>query len=116
VVVDAGVPLSATHEELGSSGEQPHAVHLRRCGSSLFVTRACYMAMRRAKALKVSADGVIFMDEPGRALDAKDVSEVLGLPVVGVVEADPEVTRAVDSGTLVRRVPASLARGLRRAG
>lgn len=116
VVVDAGVPLRATQEETGSPGEQPHAAYLRMCGSSLFVTRACYMAMRRAKALKVRADGVIFMDEPGRALNARDVSEILGLPVVGVVEADPEVTRAVDSGTLVRRIPASLSRGLRRAG
>jgi hypothetical protein len=116
VVVDAGMPLGATQEEVGAPGVWPHAEYLRRCGSSLFITRACYMAMRRAKALEVTADGVIFMDEPGRALNARDVSEVLGLPVVGVVEADPEVTRAVDSGTLARRIPASLARGLRRAG
>lgn len=116
VVVDAGVPLRATHNDVETAGEQPHAAHLRKRGSSLFVTRACYMAIRRAKALGVSADGMILMDEPGRALNARDVSEVLGLPLVGVVEADPEVARAVDSGTLVRRIPASLARGLRRAG
>lgn len=116
VVVDAGGPLRSNDGEVGSSDEKPHGTYLRMCGSSLFVTRACYMAIRRAKALNVDADGVIFIDEPGRALNAKDISDVLGLPVVGVVEADPEVTRAVDSGTLVRRIPASLARGLRRAG
>lgn len=116
VVVDAGGPLRSNDDEEGSSDEKPHGTYLRTCGSSLFVTRACYMAIRRAKALKVDADGVIFIDEPGRALNARDISDVLGLPVVGVVEADPEVTRAVDSGTLVRRIPASLARGLRRAG
>ncbi|MCZ7627820.1 MAG: hypothetical protein M5U19_01380 [Microthrixaceae bacterium] len=80
------------------------------------MTRACYLALRRVKALQVAADGVIIVDEPGRALDAKDVSGVLDLPVVGVVEADPQVSRAVDSGTLLRRIPSSLARGLRHAG
>lgn len=115
VVVDAGVPLSATHQGSRSSDEDPHAAHLRTRGTSLFVTRACYMALRRAKALQVVADGVILIDEPGRALGAKDVAGVLDLPVIGVVEADPQVTRAVDSGTLVRRIPASLARGLHRA-
>lgn len=116
VVVDAGLPLTAAHQEEGPFGEEPHAVFLRRHGSSLFVTRACYLALRRVKALQVAADGVIIVDEPGRALDAKDVSGVLDLPVVGVVEADPQVSRAVDSGTLLRRIPSSLARGLRHAG
>jgi len=116
VVVDAGVPLTAEPVDPAQAVEQPHAEYLRRRGSSLFVTRACYMAIRRARSRNVSADGVVLIDEPGRALDSKDVSGILGLPVVGVVEADPQVTRAVDSGTLIRRIPPSLARGLRRVG
>lgn len=115
VVVDAGVLLSTASADVTEDGEIPLAAHLRDSGSSLLVTRPCYVALRRAKALGVSADGVVVVDEPGRALRAKDVSEVLGLPVVGVVEADPAVARAVDAGTFVNRMPAGLARGLRRA-
>ncbi len=117
VVIDAGIPLRARMApDADPVAEEPHGSHLRRCGSSLFVTRPCYMALRRAKSLRVAADGIVLLDEPGRSLTARDVSEVLELPVVGVVEADPQVSRAVDSGTLVRNIPRTLSRGLRRAG
>lgn len=117
VVVDAGMPVRGTPDMDGRPpDEQPLGTHLRDHGSSLFVTRACYVALRRAMALRVEADGVIVLDEPGRALSAKDVSAILGIPVIGVVAADPQVSRAVDAGTLVRRIPGSLTRGLRRAG
>lgn len=117
VVVDAGRPLGAHPEQSEHPGSEAHlAVHLRNLGTSLFVTRACYLSLRRARATGVDADGVVLLDEPGRALGARDVSEVLGLPVIGVVDADPEVARAVDAGTLSRRIPRTLSRGLRRAG
>lgn len=117
MVVDAGAPLAAHPEQLDAPAEEAHpAVHLRELGTSLFVTRACYLALRRARSIGVDADGVVVLDEPGRALGPRDVSEVLGLPVLGVVEADPAVARAVDSGTIARRIPPTLSRGLHRAG
>lgn len=117
VVVDAGIPLTGPPEGAGAPRpRRPHGEHLRAAGTSLFVTRACYLALRRAMRVGVDADGVVLLAEPGRALGRRDVAEVLGLPVVGVVEADPAVARAVDAGTLARRVPGTLARGLRRAG
>jgi hypothetical protein len=124
-VIDAGAPLASSPPEvalhdppgMGASGRQrPHGEYLRAAGTSLFVTRACYLSLRRAVRLGVDADGVVLLAEPGRALGRRDVSDVLGLPVIGVVEADPAVARAVDSGTLARKIPSSLARGLRRAG
>jgi Flp pilus assembly CpaE family ATPase len=123
VVVDAGEPIETDHDTVVTEPDLPGhdrhrhpAVHLREAGTSLLVTTSCYVALRRATRSRVSADGVVLLAEPGRALDRRDVEHVLGLPVVGVVEADPAVRRAVDSGRLMRRVPASLARGLRRAG
>lgn len=125
VVVDAGVPLYGSPpdalfgddpEALGRPSVRPHAEYLRAAGSSLLVTRACYLSLRRAMRVGVDADGVVLLAEPGRSLGRRDVAEVLGIPVIGVVEADPAVARAVDAGTLVRRVPTTLARGLRRAG
>ena len=119
VVVDAGVPLTSPPES-GSLPDPPKrrlvAEHLRMAGSSVFVTRSCYLSLRRAMRVGIDADGIVVLGEPGRALDHHDVAAVLGLPVLGVVEADPAVSRALDAGTLSRRLPASLRRGLRRAG
>lgn len=116
-VVDAGPPLTARPGEGDApTGEAQHASYLRELGTSMFVTRCCYLGLRRSRSLGVDADGVIVVDEPGRALSPVDVSEILGLPLIGSVEADPEVARAVDAGTLHRRVPRALVRGLRRAG
>ena len=121
VVVDAGVPLTTTAAHIAARPESPpdqlpHGEHLRDAGSSLFVTRACYLSLRRAMRIGVDADGVVLVTEPGRTLGRRDVADLLGLPVVGVVEDDPAIARAVDAGTLARRLPGSLARGLRRAG
>ena len=122
VVVDAGTPIdggdigAAEPTAAGGSDTRHPAEHLREAGTSMLVITSCYVALRRATRSAVSADGVVLLAEPGRALDRRDVEDVLGLPVVGVVESDPAVRRAVDSGWLIRRVPASLTRGLRRAG
>lgn len=118
VVVDAGTPLTSPPDQ--SLPDRPRkplvAEHLRTAGSSVFVTRSCYLSLRRAMRVGIDADGIVVLSEPGRALDHHDVASVLGLPVLGVVEADPAVSRALDAGTLSRRLPASLRRGLRCAG
>lgn len=120
VVVDAGAPLDGSPPDLLEHPERHGPVALgelfRREGTSLFVTRACYLSLRRAARVGIDADGVVVLTEPGRALDPGDVAAVVGIPLLGVVEADPAVARAIDAGTLVRRVPVSLRRGLRHAG
>jgi hypothetical protein len=83
-------------------------------GRSLLVIRACYLALRRAAASPGALGEVVLVAEPGRALDRRDVAQVLGVPVRAVVEADPAVARAVDAGTLATRLPAPLRRSLRR--
>jgi hypothetical protein len=119
-VVDAGMPLDGAPPDAVAVPDRPTrralGEHLRPVGSSIFVTRACYLALRRAVRVGVDADGLVVLAEPGRSLDPHDVAAVLGLPLLGVVEADPAVARAIDAGTLARRVPASLRRGLRHAG
>lgn len=104
VVVDAGV-LPA-----GVAGQVVDAAHL-----SLLVLRPCYLAVRRAMAIPRRPDGLVVVNQPGRALSATDVAEVLGVPVRAVVEDDPAVARAVDAGLLAGRLPRMLERGLRRA-
>ena len=82
---------------------------------SLLVTRACYLALRRAVAAPCRPDGVVLVAEPGRALRAADVERAVGAPVVAAVSHDPAIARAVDAGLLAARLPRLLARELRGA-
>lgn len=82
---------------------------------SLLVTRACYLALRRAVALPCRPDGVVLVAEPGRALRAHDVERAVGVPVVATVSIDPAIARAVDAGLLAARLPRILQRELRGA-
>jgi hypothetical protein len=81
---------------------------------SFLVIRPCYLALRRAAAASLRPSGVVVVDGHDRALSPSDVEDVLGVPVVAVVDHDPAVGRAVDAGVLGTRLPASLRRALRR--
>lgn len=48
-------------------------------------------------------DGAILMLEDGRALTERDVTDVLGVPVVATVPVDPAIARATDAGLLLSR-------------
>jgi len=79
------------------------------------VTRACYLALRAAARSPVRSTGVVLVDEPGRSMRAADVEAAVGAPVAAVLLFDSAIFRAVDSGLLVSRLPASLTRTLRQA-
>ena len=100
VVVDAGtgVPPRGLHD---------HAVQ------SLLVTRACYVALRRAVALPYRPSGVVLIVEPTRTLKKIDVETAVGAPVVATLDHDPAVFRAVDAGLLASRFPRVVPRRLR---
>lgn len=92
VVIDAGTGV-------------PAHVLRQQADRSWLVTRACYLSVRRAIAQPVRPDGVVLVEEPGRALGADDVAASIGAPVVARVLLDPAVARAVDSGLLLARLP-----------
>jgi hypothetical protein len=108
VVVDAGLvgvapsPIATVRSMVVDAADR-----------SLLVTRACYLALRRAARSGRRPDGVILLREPGRALDGHDVEALLSVPVVADVDADPAVARAVDAGLLLSG-PRHVARALRR--
>jgi hypothetical protein len=80
--------------------------------TALVVLRPCYLALRRAVAdpRLASSAGVILVEEPGRVLDAEDVSAVLSIPVVGRFPVRAEIARAVDAGVVRDRLPGPLAK------
>lgn len=82
---------------------------------SVLVTRACFLALRRAVAAPLRPSEVVLLREPGRSLTRVDVEECLGAPVVAEVTVDPGVARAVDAGLLASRLPRGLAKELSRA-
>jgi Cellulose biosynthesis protein BcsQ len=80
---------------------------------SLLVLRPCFLALRRAVAAPLRPSGVVLVEEEGRAIQRSDVEATLGVQVCARVPVSPLVARAVDSGLLVRRLPASLTSALR---
>ena len=99
VVVDAGTGA-------------PPADLREHADRTLLVTRPCYLALHRAVSLRERVDGIVLIDEPGRVLKLEDVEAALGAPVVAQLEFDPAVSRAVDAGLLVSRLPSGLRREL----
>lgn len=79
---------------------------------TLLVTRACYLAVRRAVDARTPVDGIVLVEEPGRALGPEELEASLGAPVVSRVLLDPAVARAVDSGLLLARLPGAFRREL----
>jgi len=96
VVVDAGTNTSFIETLL------PHAT------VSWLVLRPCYLALRRAVSTRLRVDGVILVNEPGRALTKRDVASVLSAPIVAEVELDPRLARVIDAGLLTTRLPSSM--------
>jgi hypothetical protein len=83
----------------------------------IVVVRGCYLALRRAvqhDALR-HVRGAVLIDEAGRSLGARDVEDVLGVPVLATIEARTAIARAVDAGVLAVRMPHAAARPLRHA-
>ena len=83
----------------------------RESGPAYLVTRACYLALRRSAhdPKKMSMiDGVILIEEPGRALSRREVADVLGKPLVATIPFDPSIARMNDAGVMAVRMPGIL--------
>jgi MinD-like ATPase involved in chromosome partitioning or flagellar assembly len=102
VIVDVGT--GAPPAPLSASAER-----------SFLVTRPCYLSLRRAVRMAVRPTGVVLVEEPGRALSARDVESALGVPVVATILSDPKIARAIDAGLLVSRLPHACMSQLRAA-
>jgi hypothetical protein len=74
----------------------------------LLVTRACYLALSRARGLDERPDGVVLVEEPGRDLSARDVAASLRAPIIARIPFDPAIGRATDRGLLAWKLPKSI--------
>ena len=62
-----------------------------------------FLSLRTALTHPIRCDGAVVVREPWRALDAADVSSVLGIPVLAEVPHSDDIARATDAGLLVCR-------------
>ncbi len=79
--------------------------HFPSHGRAIMVVRPCFVALKRAQTYPRPPDGIVLIEEPGRALSEQDISAALGAPIVSVLPIDPAISRAVDSGLLASRRP-----------
>lgn len=101
------------HLVVVDAGTGPPPAELRdQADRVLLVTRACYLAVRRAVDAGEVVDGIVLVEEPGRALGVADLEAALGAPVVARVLLDPAVARAVDAGLLLAKLPGAFRREL----
>jgi hypothetical protein len=103
--------------DVGVLGAQPQALHafVEVADVHVIVVRGCYLALRRAVRVDLTAGaaGAVYVDEPGRSLGARDVHNVLGVPILATVGLRSSTARAVDAGVLPTRLPDALARPAR---
>lgn len=96
------------------AGRAPAAVLATLVGAAtqaLVVVRPCYLALHRCAVhydLVQQSTGVLVVEEPGRALLARDVATVLDRPVLATLPCTPDVARAADAGVLLWRAPHAL--------
>jgi cellulose biosynthesis protein BcsQ len=112
VLRDAGIAVVA---DCGRADDAASRALVEVSDFSVVVIRPCYLALRRAAAdeLVRAASGVVVVEEPGRALGAREVADVLGVPVLASVPVRAGIARVVDAGVLVARLPDALARPAR---
>jgi hypothetical protein len=106
-VVDAGVLGAPVAPALDALVEVADA--------SIIVVRSCYLTLRRAVRLEATAraTGAVLVEEAGRSLAARDIADVLGVPVMATVPVKASIARAVDAGVVPSRLPDALARPMR---
>lgn len=112
VVVDVGNVASS---DLADASATLRLAFVAAASRAWLITRPCYLALRSSRGSEAVADGVVVMSEPGRALGAADVADVIGAPVVVELDVDPAIARAVDAGLLGTRIPHGARRVLERA-
>ncbi|MGB3411947.1 MAG: hypothetical protein WBA45_12215 [Microthrixaceae bacterium] len=105
VVIDAGSVGLRGFEPTGSDVRSRISLveSLQSAGRSIVVTSSCYLALRRAIRMNQPADGLVVVSDPGRALNGRDIADLIGVPLVAQIDRDPAVARSVDAGLFLRR-------------
>lgn len=79
----------------------------RGADKTYVVMRPCLVAFTRLVDEGTTADGLIVLEDFGRAMSPQDISDLTGIPLVATMPVTAEVYRKTDAGRLFSRVPLS---------
>jgi hypothetical protein len=100
------IPELQTIFDAGTVRDDRVAAHIVEASAkSLLVLRPCYLAARRASMTPLRVDGLVVIEEHGRALGSADLAEVVGAPVLATIPWDLSIARTIDAGRLGNKVP-----------
>ncbi len=102
--------------DLGRADTPAQGAMAELADATILVIRPCYLALRRAVQAPalLHTHGIVMVDEPGRALGAREIRDVLGVPVLARVAWRSAIARAADAGLVLARTPDALRRPLTR--
>lgn len=85
VIIDAG------------TGPPPQAL-VDVADRNVMVTRADYLALSKPDVVASNPDEIVLINEPGRAIDHRDIERAINAPVNTLIEINPAIARTVDAG------------------
>lgn len=111
VVIDCGrLPAVRPNSSAGASAVAVAVVE--RARTAWIVSRDSYLSVQASATAAVEPNGCILLTHEDRALGPRDVHDALGVPIVLDLALDRLISRLVDAGLLVGRVPRDLRRVL----
>ncbi|MBV1869233.1 MAG: hypothetical protein KUG69_15215 [Marinosulfonomonas sp.] len=85
VIIDAG------------TGPPPKAL-VDVADRNVMVTRADYLALSNPAVVASHPDEIVLVNEPGRAIEQRDIERAINAPVNTVIDINPSISRSVDAG------------------
>ncbi len=93
------------------TGDPPPAF-IDAADRALLVTRRCFLGLSLARRLDAQPTGVVVVDEHGRTMPTRAMTDTVGAPIVARVRHERAVFQALDAGLLAAPLPRSTQRAL----
>lgn len=96
--------------DLGTRVDALSSVIVAASDLVVMAIKSCYVSLNRATAhpYREYADACIFIEEQGRSINSKQVSEVLKINCIIELDARRDFARAIDAGVLLFRTPKNM--------
>ncbi|MEM9516211.1 MAG: hypothetical protein AAGA42_15280, partial [Actinomycetota bacterium] len=101
------------HAYVDAGTGEPPPQFVDAADRALLVTRRCFLGLSLARQLDAHPTGLVLLDEHGRTMPTRAITEAVGAPIVARVRHERAVFQAVDAGLATAPLPRSTHRALR---